>query len=167
MVEHEERQRQNQIVVVDEQRTFLAEPLAERCVTNHEQQCHQQETYHRHNYGPKEESVFFRFLTSDFGWLSKIRVETHYRSTRAELRQADEQRSGIDHHARQADILCRQKSRDNKERRNKAYRHAKIRDDSAFDTLFCYDAHSRLCNSHDWLLALFLDTEQFNLEDQG
>jgi hypothetical protein len=57
------------------------------------------------------------------------------------LRQADEQRSGINEHTRQTDLLSRKETGNNKERRQEAHRHPKIGDDGASDALLCYYAH--------------------------
>ena len=137
LVQHEERQRENEIIVLDKKRRFVSEPCAQWDMTNPVQHGEQYKPRERDNQRPEEETMFLFAL-----FLAEIGVETDNTAAGAKLCHTDKQSRGINHDARQPDFLSGEETGQHEESSEHSYGYAEVGYYRTTNGLFGNNSHN-------------------------
>ena len=146
LIKQEECQRKHHVVVVQEQRRFLAEPLPQRHAACPIEQGKHKKADQWYHHRPEEESVVGG-TTEIMLFLPKIGKEANDRGRSPQLREADKECRSVHQHARKPNLLRGEEAGQHEESSEKAHRHPKIGGDGGFDTLSCNDTHYSIPSS--------------------
>ena len=140
-VEHKEGERQQEVDIVDQQRSILGVVGDNIGLKKKEEYGDDCEPNKRQDEGPPKETVVA------MGGVFEAGIETEDRGVGAQLGQTCKEHSGIDHYTGEAYLLRRQQVGDDKKGCHRSDKDAQIVSKSPFNTLFYNNTHGNFYRS--------------------
>ena len=138
-VQHKERERQQQIDIVNQQGSVFGIVGHDVVLENKEKHGKDNETNERQDESPSEKAV-----VAQLGLVGRaeMRIEAQDGGIRAQLCQPGKEHGGIHHHPREADFFLCEQVCHHKKRGESPYKDTQIIRQSAFNALFCNNTHA-------------------------